>query len=282
MVISSWTNRKTSSIASRVTPAGSVTSQPSTGLGIEGGEVGHGVEPRHDRGGAEVAQVVEERERVGAVAQHVRREGDPDRQPVAAGAASATGAGSAPVRPVAGRRGRRARRGWPGRRPARPRRDPRSGDGCSPWPTGRRSRGRRSPEPWPWRTRSKAVSKSWVNAATRSKPNIAPEPLMVWSARNAVSISALSCGFSPRSSKVVSRQARSSSASMRNTSTGLREVMSASTLGSRGMGSRRNREDGCATPPRPPRLARSFRRPRARDGRVRAVGSVSGKCDLSQ
>ena len=47
---------------------------------------------------------------------------------------------------------------------------------------------------WPLRTRSKAFSRWWVKAATASKPNIAPEPLMVCRARKAVSISSLVVG----------------------------------------------------------------------------------------
>ncbi len=41
----------------------------------------------------------------------------------------------------------------------------------------------------PCRTASNAVSSRWVNAATRSKPNIAPEPLIVCRARKTLSIS---------------------------------------------------------------------------------------------
>ena len=67
----------------------------------------------------------------------------------------------------------------------------------------------------PWRTRSKAVSKSWVKAATASKPNIAPDPLIVCRARKAASTSARSFGVCPRSSSVPSRLSRSSAASCR-------------------------------------------------------------------
>ena len=52
----------------------------------------------------------------------------------------------------------------------------------------------------PLRTRSNAVSKWWVKAATCSKPNIAPEPLIVCRARNAVSIRSWSPGDCSRSS----------------------------------------------------------------------------------
>ncbi len=48
-------------------------------LGIERGERGHGAKIGNDLAGAEVAQLVEQAERVGAVAQDVGVEGDPDR-----------------------------------------------------------------------------------------------------------------------------------------------------------------------------------------------------------
>ena len=73
----------------------------------------------------------------------------------------------------------------------------------------------------PLRIRSKAVSKSWVKAATRSKPNIAPEPLIVCSARKAASIRSRSCGVWPRSSSTVSRLSSRSAASWRKVSVGI-------------------------------------------------------------
>ena len=72
----------------------------------------------------------------------------------------------------------------------------------------------------PWRMRSKAVSKSCVKAASRSKPNIAPDPLIVCMARNAPSTRLRSPGSFPRSSSVTSRLSSSSPASWRKISAG--------------------------------------------------------------
>ncbi len=210
-------------------------------LGIEAGEFGQGVEARHDRAGAEVAQLVEERERVGAVAQDVRGEGDADPPAVPGGldglgragrgggrradavgvavvALAASVWGVAPrscsssarmASPMIGARGlglldEAADVVLSGERDV----DEVAADGTSPR-----------------RTRSKAVSKSWVKAATCSKPNMAPEPLIVCRARKAVSIRARSSGRSPRSSSVASRQASNSAASARKISAGSRAVM---------------------------------------------------------
>ena len=68
----------------------------------------------------------------------------------------------------------------------------------------------------PLRTMSKIVSTSWVKAAMSSKPNIAPEPLMVCMARNTRPIRSASSGLSSSSSSELSSSARSSYASSLN------------------------------------------------------------------
>ena len=65
----------------------------------------------------------------------------------------------------------------------------------------------------PFRTLSKAVSRWWVNAASSSKPNMAPEPLMVCMERNTRPTNSMSCGFLFRASRDDSSSTRISRAS---------------------------------------------------------------------